>query len=178
MSNYRICQCELADQERESILWCCFICIVLLVCGFVLFSPKTDVFKIQFRVIVTDEYRISSCKMTVETYFFHVVLNLIFWGLLTHVTKAWSCWSYPYVFCPLTVCGVTSQKHHTKLHFGCSTCCWINCWPKWQQQSCCSVVYKPTMDGLLIYQTLFIEIVFSFPANNAIVCYLLDCQSP
>lgn len=30
--------------------------IVLLVCGFILFSPRTDVFKIEFRVIVTEEY--------------------------------------------------------------------------------------------------------------------------
>lgn len=31
-------------------------CIVLLVWGFIFFSPRTDVFKIQLRVIVTEEY--------------------------------------------------------------------------------------------------------------------------
>lgn len=30
--------------------------IVLLVCGFILFSPRTDVFEIQFREIVSEEY--------------------------------------------------------------------------------------------------------------------------
>lgn len=30
--------------------------VVLLVCGFILFFPRTGVFKIQFRVIVTEEY--------------------------------------------------------------------------------------------------------------------------
>lgn len=54
VSKYRICQCKLG--WRESVLSCCFIYVVLLVSGFVLFSPKADVFKIQFRVTVTEEY--------------------------------------------------------------------------------------------------------------------------